>query len=291
MHILRARGDMVLPIAWTGIAATLLKGGKTVHSQFLLPLNINETSISNIKESHKKAKLIRKCKLIIWDEAPMSSVHALNCVDKLLRLLMKNDIPFGGKCIVLGGDFRQILTVVHHGSKTMILERCIKNSPVWPYFRVLKLTINMRTGLNERLFSDWLIKLGDGSLQTHDDIGEQMIKIPNECIETESIEDAIFPSNEIDNIDLIKNKCILCPKNDDTLNLNERILERLKGVSETYLSVDSVQSDDQDEENNIPIDFLYSITPSGMPPHRLNLKVGSIVILLRNLNLNEGNFY
>jgi hypothetical protein len=55
----------------------------------------------------------------------MSTVHALNAVDKLLRLLMNNDIEFGGKCILLGGDFRQTLPVVFRCSKTTILENCI----------------------------------------------------------------------------------------------------------------------------------------------------------------------
>lgn len=40
----------------------------------------------------------------------------------------------------------------------------------------------------------------------------------------------------------------------------------------------------QDEVMNYPIEFLNSLEPAGMPPHCLNLKVGSLIILLRNIN-------
>ncbi len=125
IDIIRGDCGVIIPVASTGIAGDLLKGGKTVHSQFQLPLNLNENSVSSIKKTDPKANILRNCKLIIWDEAPMSTVHALNAVDKLLRLLMNNHIEFGGKCILLGGDFRQTLPVVFRGSKTTILENCI----------------------------------------------------------------------------------------------------------------------------------------------------------------------
>ena len=38
----------------------------------------------------------------------------------------------------------------------------------------------------------------------------------------------------------------------------------------------------------IPTEFLNSLTSNGLPPHKLKLKIGAIVILLGNINLNEG---
>ena len=60
------------------------------------------------------------------------------------------------------------------------------------------------------------------------------------------------------------------------------------GQARTYLSADSVKCDDEEERQNYPTEFLNSLTPSGMPPHRLNLKVDSVVMLLRNLSLQQG---
>ncbi len=42
------------------------------------------------------------------------------------------------------------------------------------------------------------------------------------------------------------------------------------------------------ENSRFPMEFLNSQTPQGMAPHCLKLKVGAIVMLLRNLNVKKG---
>ena len=83
-------------------------------------------------------------------------------------------------------------------------------------------------------------------------------------------------------------KAILCPKNEEALNINEDILSRLPGEMKTYYSVDTAKCDDPSEALNYPVEFLNTLTPSGLPPHKLNLKIGAIVMLLRNLNTSRG---
>ncbi len=48
--------------------------------------------------------------------------------------------PFGGIIMVFSGDWRQILTVVPHGSRTEIVERCLKSSYLWRNVKILHLT-------------------------------------------------------------------------------------------------------------------------------------------------------
>ncbi|GBO17046.1 hypothetical protein AVEN_150339-1 [Araneus ventricosus] len=58
LHTIRGKGHHVTPVASTGIAATLLNGGRTAHSVFKIPIVLNATSICNVKPNIQEAKLI-----------------------------------------------------------------------------------------------------------------------------------------------------------------------------------------------------------------------------------------
>lgn len=286
---LRSIEKAVIAIAWTGIAATLLEGGRTVHSMFKLPVPLLQSSSCDLRLFSPQALQIKEADIIIWDEVTMASCYALDAIDRFLRDLMDSQVPFGGKVVVLSGDFRQCLPVVKHGSKTEILEQCIKRSLLWPLFNYMKLSINQRLNDDGSEFSQWLLQLGDGELNEHTVFGNDCVKIPKELFSITSLADDIFgKSFSLEDVDNIKHRVILAPTNDNVQSINEDILKRLEGESKCYTSVDSIICDHPEEEMNYPTEFLNSLTPSGMPPHRLLLKVGAIVMLLRNLNTLRG---
>uniref|UniRef100_UPI0035900DBD uncharacterized protein n=1 Tax=Myxine glutinosa TaxID=7769 RepID=UPI0035900DBD len=136
LHILQGQCRLVLPMAYSGIAATLLAGGRTSHHRFKLPVPILENSTCNISPTSKDADTLRKANLFIWDEAPMAPAYALAAVDRCLRDVTSNNIPFGGKVLLLGGDFRQVLPVVPRAAPAAIIATCIKRSKLWPKFDV-----------------------------------------------------------------------------------------------------------------------------------------------------------
>ncbi|XP_029633857.1 ATP-dependent DNA helicase PIF1-like [Octopus sinensis] len=86
----------------------------------------------------------------------------------------------------------------------------------------------------------------------------------------------------------MEKRVILSPKTSDCLAINEKVLNIIPEALKTYLSTDLVSCNKEEEVQNYPFEFISSLTPSGMPLHRLNLKVGAIVMLLRNLLISQG---
>ena len=119
-----------------------------MHSKFGIPVPTLENSTCNIHQGIKHAQLLKAIKLIIWDEAPMAHKYCFKALDKTLNNIMlmsnSNNVPFGGKVVVFGGNFIQILFVIPRGSRSDIVNATINASYLWDYCTILKLTKNMR---------------------------------------------------------------------------------------------------------------------------------------------------
>jgi PIF1-like helicase len=278
--------------ASTGIAASLLPFGNTYHSTFGLGPNFTSETVSSITIKSRAGKALAQTKIIVWDECTMTPHYALDVIDRLIRDLTNDKRPFGGKIILLGGDFRQTLPIVRRGNRVKTVETCLKSGRLWHLFTPLKLCTNERTlGDPDRNFSDWLLELGDGTLTNSEGLGEDIIEIPPEMVEKGSLIDSIFGKTILPNqVDEFKDKAILTPKNEDVHKLNYKILQRLEGNSLIYPSVDSILLEDESTINptDYPVEYLNTLQPGGCPVHYLALKKGAIIMLLRNLNKDNG---
>ena len=76
----------------------------------------------------KEACLINVAKVFIWDEAPMMHKFAFEAVDWTFRDITQIDKPFGGKILIFGGDFRQILPVIPHATHADIVSASLSKS-------------------------------------------------------------------------------------------------------------------------------------------------------------------
>lgn len=111
---LRKDRNIALAVASSGIAATLLTGGRTAHSTFKLPLNLanEETPTCNISKTSNRGALLQQCKLIVWDEYTMSHKRAIEALNRSLQDIRGNQALMGGVVVLLAGDFRQTLPVI-----------------------------------------------------------------------------------------------------------------------------------------------------------------------------------
>uniref|UniRef100_A0A8R1IC08 ATP-dependent DNA helicase n=1 Tax=Caenorhabditis japonica TaxID=281687 RepID=A0A8R1IC08_CAEJA len=116
-----------------------------------------------------ETKKLEEVDVIIWDECSMISKTALETADFVLRDFTDSPFPFGGKRIVLGGDFRQILPVIRRGTKTDLINNCIKNSYLWNQFKKFSLLDNMRIINGDANWIKFLLDVGDGVANDYED--------------------------------------------------------------------------------------------------------------------------
>lgn len=229
--------------------------------------------------------------MIIWDEISMADVYAFDAIDRFLRDLCHIDEPFGGKIIIVSGDFRQILPIVPRGNRAQIVKICVKNSELWPKFHKYKLQENMRIRNDDdnENFKKWLLTIGEGKTHNKFEKDNNLFPIPPELLTDNDIVDEIFGKNISITDDNINEKIILAPRNSDVLDINNKILNRLEGPLHHSYSIDYMKNDEGgDTKDYFSTEFMNSLTPNGLPPHDLQLKKGAIVILIRNMNIANG---
>jgi len=302
---IRADSGIALATASSGIAATLLPGGRTAHSTFGIPLNTDEASTCHFSKQSNTAKLLKQAKLIIWDEAPMTHKHAFEAVDRSLRDLMSSvhpsyaGKPFGGKVVVLGGDFRQVLPVVKKGRRPDAVAASLKASYLMAHIRSLRLTQNMRLANDDgpsssqfsaRDFAQYLLRVGEGSDQHQS--GDTLAIDPHlHCCYIENYSEIVEIA--FGNVSMMASPAsftdttILAATNAAVDKINDLALEAFPGDHVVYLSEDE-HIIDSALPSNTPIEYLNKLKLSGMPPHELKLKVNQPIMCLRNINPKKG---
>lgn len=246
--------------------------------------------MSGVTPNSPHGRYLNSAKLIIIDEISMTPSNAITVIDRLFRDLSSDpnlkQLPFAGKVVLFSGDFRQTLPVVPHAGRTVIVENCLKNNPLWPCIKKVKLTKNMRVNDGEDVFANFLLEVGNNSLPRTSD-GFPIL--PERLLGIGSPIDFIYP--DVENCirtGEIKNRAILAPKNSDCDIINNDVLSTIQGETKVYDSVDTLLADNMDAQLECPTEFLNSVEISGLPRHHLCLKIGAVVLLIRNLNTAKG---
>jgi hypothetical protein len=278
-------GGYTVSAAYTGIASSLLRNGATIHKTYSVPVDGEYAYSLSISPTSAEAKRLKDAKLLIFDEATMIPLWMLRFIDKLLRDIMQRDSLFGGKVVVMGGDFRQCLPIVESNDRGLILAQCIRSASFWRRLKQLRLTRNMRARPDQAAFMDWLLSVGNGSLGTSVELPQSQV-VDSEAELIRRVFGRFFGPHGAARL---VQRSILAVRNSTVLRLNEMAINQFPGLARTYHSFDTLLTPPGiDPYAEITDELLHSLSPSGLPPHVLKLKVGCPVILVRNLNVAKG---
>jgi len=224
---------------------------------------------------------------------------------------------FAGKVLICMGDFRQIMPVLKRAERQEIENSCISSSYLFYEFQILKLTINMRLQKLEQNFStltqeekkdfklqkaygEMILAIGEGQYHENADIlnDNQADGIQNYRLnsipfytdtERQQAIDFLYPSGFDSNI--AKDSCILAATNERGDMWNKLIQDMNPNPIHCLKSKDYMcEVDDPFNHLNNAMNTkaLNSIKKTSTPEHELNLKVGDICIVLRNLSKSNG---
>lgn len=288
---IRSQNNIAVAVASSEIAANLLDGGRTAHSALKLPLNIQsvENAVCNIKKNSGMSEVLKQCHIIIWDECTMAHKNAIEALNRTLQDLRDNNRLFGGALILLSGDFRQTLPIIPRSTYADEINACLKSSSLWRKVKILQLKTNMRVQIQNdtsaERFAEQLLDIRNGRMPVNEN---QYITLPSGFCQIRTTKDelinSVFPNIRVNylNHQWLSQRAILAAKNIDVDAINCKIQDMLPGEATTYTSINTTV--DENEVVNYPTEFLNSLDLSCLPPHNLQLKIGSPIIRLRNIN-------
>jgi len=253
----------VILLAPTGVAAINI-GGVTIHSAFgynnLEKCSIESICDGNILLKSEKIAVLKKVDAIFIDEISMVRADIFEKMDMIMRKINNNDLPFGGKQVVLFGDLFQLPPVVKRdeikylknifGGIHFFNSDAYKNAK----FKFIELTINHRQKEDRRFF-DILNKIRSGEI---DD--ETLSLLNNRCQ---------YDSKELEHGRIIR----LFPKKEKAESVNQEELGKIKSKEYVY----------EAEVIYVKPNITAAINDGSFPITKtLHLKNGALIMMVTN---------
>lgn len=269
--LFRAQGHIVMNIAASALAATLLPGGSTAHSAFRIPIPTTSVSYCGVKNAERE--LIRQCKCLFYDEVSMVGKEVAACLDRFLRDIMGSSLPFGGKIVVFLGDFKQLLPV-EPGQR---YPATVKDCDWWNCCQVMRFTKNWRAVRNPD-YCAFLEDVGNGRLL--------QVPVPDHA-RASDYNDIISKVYGQDLTSIVNSRNMIMAYTLQTcLAINTLCLD---AISSSELSVNAF---DDTRDNRQPDlytpEYLAALVLHGVPPSVLPLKVSARYMIIKNYNPDKG---
>jgi hypothetical protein len=262
------------------------RGEDGYHINILQKNNQNRTKTISCVQFYSYRFIVRETSLNhLYYYKTFFSQFAVDMMAKMISERCNNkfmsDITF-----VFAGDFRQTLPIIPKGTRADVVNACLKSSSIWNYVEKLYLRTNMRDYLcrGDDIFPAQLLKIGNGTLENENGYISVNHTIGRVVSNVEVLISTVYPdifnlSNK--SYQWLCERAIISPRNVTAGEINDIMFLKFDGHSREYLSIDTVTS--TDGAIHYPQEFLNYLSPSRFPPHKLKLKIGAPITLLRYL--------
>jgi ATP-dependent exoDNAse (exonuclease V) alpha subunit len=244
-------------VAPTGVAA-LNVGGQTLHSFFAIDFDIQDPSNrEKMTVSYKKREILKAVDAIVIDEVSMVSADIMESISRKLQIANDNDLPFGGKQIVMFGDLYQLPPVITSGQVRRYLEDT--------YGSIFFFAAPSVGAMNLHIY-----ELSENHRQKNKEFLDVLNSVRTGDVNAQQLE--ALNSRVVDDIEKIKGKYILLATTNSVVSrVNHHQLSKIEKPEYIY-------------EANV----LGSITQSSFPTDKeLKLKVGAQIMMLVNDNTDQ----
>jgi hypothetical protein len=294
---LQAQGSRIVCCAFTGVAAGLLPGGLTCHRVFGLPVEDAGTQddvgtrVSSISGQSYAAELLRSADWIIIDEISMLHRQYLDVVNSVLKDVVGSTQNFGGKRIVMAGDFQQLPPVVRcptAETRSATVQASIASSPLFELFQTMTIRKNCRFLSDD--YAQHLERVALGKFPSDDPVaGTQTVPVypGTRCFATLDECVSIFQSE----IDHLEPRILIATTHDAANVFNEKQIDRhrVPGVTRIYEAHHRIDAAGVGHSKlRLCAQEAQHFRKAGIPNFELELFVGMPVMLIRNLFPSKG---
>lgn len=247
--------DSTYVTASTGVAAYHI-GGMTLHA--FAGVGSGQGSFEKCLELAKKRKgnndCWRKCKHLIIDEISMVDGRFFELLEAIGRAIKGNKRPFGGIQLIVAGDFLQLPPVCKgRGEKR---HYCFQTE-AWRQTMTVNIQLTIVKRQSDEKFIEILNNLRRGR-----------------CGEVEANMLKATAQNNIERDGIVATK--LCTHTQDVTKINNEQLGKLPGPIQVFNAIDSDPGLSAILDNQLPV------------PSKMELKIGAQVMLMKNLNVQNG---
>jgi ATP-dependent exoDNAse (exonuclease V) alpha subunit len=243
--------------ASTGIAATHIDG-RTIHSWSGMAIDdhLTDSEIKGIlkRNGGERQKRIKETKTLVIDEISMLDAARLDLLDRICKLARKSALPFGGLQIIMCGDFFQLPPVDReHQNPTLAYD-----SQAWKQADIKVCYLDKQYRQNDQEFVNLL-----NNIRNNQASQATLLKL------RERLQKPVM-------LKTIDNPIKIYTHNIDVDAINNRELAKISGQEFSYEMM-----------GYGPKDLVKSLKKSCLAPELLTLKIGAVVIFIRN-NFNQG---